>query len=37
MDPILSRRHALALAGASALAPAAFVDGVSPDRVENDN
>ena len=31
----LSRRHALALAGASALAPAAFAQGTFPDRAVN--
>ena len=32
MSLTFSRRHALALAGSSALAPAAFAQGVFPDR-----
>jgi len=35
MNPILSRRHALVLAGSSAIAPAAFAQGVFPDRAVN--
>ena len=36
MTLMFSRRHELALAGSSALAPAAFAQGVFPDRARKE-
>ena len=35
MNPLLTRRNTLALAGAGAFAPAAFAQGTFPDRAVN--
>lgn len=37
MNPLITRRSALALAGAGALTPAAFAQGTFPDRAERNN